>query len=126
MNTQMEKYRATRDFGMGDMTIQRGMAIEFDGYTIRVAGRPPLAMPTFKGAVKAKWAVPEAEYDSSAPLARPQSAGTGAGTAAGRRPGRSPAEEKQGGERGDMRRESGQAVSHVTKPLLRHSNTGLV
>lgn len=71
----MEKYRATRDFGMGDMSIQRGMSIEFDGYTIRVAGRPPLAMPTFKGAVKAKWAVPEAEYDSSAPLARPQSAG---------------------------------------------------
>lgn len=75
MNTQMEKYRATRDFGMGGMSIQRGMAIEFDGYNIRVAGRPPLVMPTFKGAVTAKWAVPEAEYDSGAPLARPQSAG---------------------------------------------------
>ena len=59
--------------------------------------------------------------------ARPRRAGTGAGTAAGRRPGRSPAEEKQGGERErDVGRESGQAGSHVTKPLPRHSNTGLV
>lgn len=75
MNTQMEQYRATRDFGMGDMTIQRGMRIEFDGYNIRVAGRPQQAMPTFKGAVKARWAVPEAEYNASAPAPRPQAAG---------------------------------------------------
>lgn len=75
MNTQMEKYRATRDFGMGDVSVQRGMSIEFDGYMIRVAGRPPQAMPTFKGALKARWAVPEAEYNPTAPAARPQAAG---------------------------------------------------
>ena len=75
MNTQMERYRATRDFGMSDMTIQRGMSIEWDGYHVRVAGRPQQAMPTFKGAIKARWAVPEAEYNAAAPAARPQSAG---------------------------------------------------
>src|SRR5688572_15656235 len=75
MNTQMEKYRATRDFGMGEMAIQRGMTIEFDGYNIRIAGRPQQPMPTFKGALKVGWAVLEAEYNPTAPVARPQPAG---------------------------------------------------
>lgn len=75
MNTQMARYRATRDFGMDGMTIQRGMPIDFDGYNIRIAGRPQQPMPTFKGALKVGWAVPEADYNANAPVARPQAAG---------------------------------------------------
>jgi hypothetical protein len=74
MQTQMDKYRATRDFGMAGVAVQRGMLIEFDGYNVVLGGRPPQPLPTFKGAIKTGWAVPEASYDPSAPLARPQSA----------------------------------------------------
>lgn len=75
MNTQMARYRATRNFGMSGMSIERGMTIDFDGYNVVVAGRPPQPLPTFKGALKAGWAVPEASYNASAPMARPQPAG---------------------------------------------------
>src|SRR5678815_2108331 len=74
MNTQMAKYRATRNFGMIGMSIERGMMIEFDGYNVVVAGRPPQPLPTFKGVIKTGWAVPEASYNASAPPARPVSA----------------------------------------------------
>lgn len=74
MNTQMDRYRATRDFGMAGLSIQRGTMIEFDGYNIAVEGRPAQPLPTFKGAIKTGWAVLEAAYDASAPLVRPTSA----------------------------------------------------
>lgn len=76
MNTQtVERYRATRTFGMGGMSIQPGTVIEFDGYSIAVQGRPPQALPTFVGAIKMGWVAREADYDPRAPQARPQAAG---------------------------------------------------
>lgn len=75
MDTQMDKYRATRDFGMGGMNVQRGMVIEFDGYNIALGGRPSTPLPSFKGAIKVGWVVPAAAYDETAAPARPQSAG---------------------------------------------------
>lgn len=74
MQTQMQKYIATRDFGMAGITVQRGMEIGFDGYNVEVAGRPAQPLPTFKGAIKTGWAVLEAAYDESAGPAAPQRA----------------------------------------------------
>jgi hypothetical protein len=74
METQMQKYRATRDFGMAGFTVQRGMEIGFDGYNVQVAGRPAQPLPTFKGAIKTGWAVPEAAYDPAAGPGVPQRA----------------------------------------------------
>lgn len=74
METQMQKYRATRDFGMAGLAVQRGMEIGFDGYNVQIAGRPAQPLPTFKGAIKTGWAVPEASYDPSAGPAAPQRA----------------------------------------------------
>lgn len=74
METQMQIYRATRDFGMGGFTVQRGMEIGFDGYNVQVAGRPAQPLPTFKGAIKTGWAVPEASYDPAAGPGLPQRA----------------------------------------------------
>jgi hypothetical protein len=81
MNTQMQygpgqmvEYKATRDFGMGGMNIQRGMAIHYDGYNISVAGRQQ-PLPGFKGALKAGWAVLSSEFDPNGSAQAPRSAG---------------------------------------------------
>lgn len=71
---QMVEFRATRDFGMGGMNIQRGMAIHYDGYNISVGGRQQ-PLPGFKGALKAGWAVPVAQFDPNASAQAPRSAG---------------------------------------------------
>lgn len=71
---QMVEYRATRDFGMGGMNIQRGMAIHYDGHNISVGGRQQ-PLPGFKGALKAGWAVLAAEFDPAAGALAPRSAG---------------------------------------------------
>lgn len=86
MENQMQKYRATRDFGMAGITVQRGMEIGFDGYSIQVAGRPAQPLPTFKGAIKTGWAVPEAAYDPAAGPGLPQRANIKVGPADGGNP----------------------------------------
>jgi len=70
---QMVEFRATRDFGMGGMNIQRGMTISYDGYNVSVGGRQQ-ALPGFRGALKAGWAVPIQDYDPSS-VQSPRSAG---------------------------------------------------
>lgn len=71
---QMVEFRATRDFGMGGMNIQKGMTITYDGYNVSVGGRQQ-ALPAFRGAIKIGWAVPAEQFDPSAVAAAPQSAG---------------------------------------------------
>lgn len=86
MNTQMQKYRATRDFGMAGISVQRGMEIGFDGYNVEVAGRPAQPLPTFKGAIKTGWAVLEAAYDEGAGPGAPLRANIKVGPADGGNP----------------------------------------
>ncbi len=70
----MVEYRATRDFGMGGMPIQRGMSIHYDGHNISVGGRQQ-PLPGFKGALKAGWAVLATEFNPDAAAQAPRSAG---------------------------------------------------
>jgi hypothetical protein len=68
---------STRTFTMGNdgVTIPEGSEIEFDGTFVSYAGLAPTMMPQLRGAIRAGWLTPIANYDPDAPAQRPQPAG---------------------------------------------------
>jgi hypothetical protein len=74
---QVQTFIATRSFALGQsgVTVPEGAEVQYDGTSVSYEGLAPQIMPQLRGAIRAGWIVPAAEYDSDAPAQPPKPAG---------------------------------------------------